>query len=895
MTSYHTPGARTVLLISLFLLLAISPSCGFSVVSYTPADSPSVRAGQSLLFNFTLSSGLGESIQALWYVNNTPLATGLSYSFTAAQGSYNVTAFISNNSMIYSHSWIASVTVSNTAPLIQPIGTITLAEGQQVSFQVNVSDAENDPIMLSLSSLPSGASFSQSSFLWAPAIGQQGTYQLTVYASDGQSVVSMPFTLQVTQVSFNLSLLSPSGMATSKYVQLSANSDRNASCRYSTSLLSFGDMSTFQSSNGTYHVSSITLSEGFTQLLLRCRDNTGLEVSRSYSLETRLPPEASITLIPATPLKDGLITVVVESSKPLKAAPSLMYAYDDSATDRRTISLEMGPTPSEWKGHLIVAPGTGMRPGSFTFYGEDLNGVAGSTIRQGKTFIVDTEMPPGVDSLRTTGENDSIKLQWHYAAESLVAFRIYRSATTGVDYTDYYTSCNGSSFIDHSVDSGVRYYYRISPVDLAGNEGSLSPEISGVAIEGAEPAPRAELSIDSRLKTNATIRSLDRLAVDVQAALSKLDTSSAPKSIISALGLREPAVSAKSDIEDLSNQLKSAVASQDQSAVERLLNMAELRQKSIEMSVPRGISNIDSSQFVYYTDADSIKDALEAMPEYGKLSSGDQSRAHEASKAANGLTRVKVTLISADITYLDDHSSSKSLVTKDVTYDSPEQLVNPKIVESIPKTAAQSASDVLLQPTGITLQQDPVFALSPGQLSATAYEYNLTFSSRISADTAKQLKTVIVPQFPKPQPAGTTGFLAAVPSLIGQKLAVQNLLFIAGIVVVLLMSGYYMRLRAKPRRLHYAHQEPSHPKRELSEKEYFYFANSQVARDIHGLVAALETMPDSTFRQHVNPTKNDICSWLTGVYGLVALSASLSKASSRQDYIAILRKFLSER
>ena len=61
--------------------------------------------------------------------------------------------------------------------------------------------------------------------------------------------------------------------------------------------------------------------------------------------------------------------------------------------------------------------------------------------------------------------------------EDIDEFKIYRSTSPGVGYTDFHTETENEPFRDRGVEKGKTYYYRVTAIDKAGNEASLSKEV----------------------------------------------------------------------------------------------------------------------------------------------------------------------------------------------------------------------------------------------------------------------------------------------------------------------------------------------------------------------------------------------------------------------------------
>ena len=83
-------------------------------------------------------------------------------------------------------------------PAFDPLAEQFVDEGNLLSFSVNASDPDNDPITFSASDLPDGAIFSDSTFSWTPGFRQSGTYIVTFTADDGDdgaSNMAVPITV----------------------------------------------------------------------------------------------------------------------------------------------------------------------------------------------------------------------------------------------------------------------------------------------------------------------------------------------------------------------------------------------------------------------------------------------------------------------------------------------------------------------------------------------------------------------------------------------------------------------------------------------------------------------------------------------------------------------------
>jgi hypothetical protein len=70
----------------------------------------------------------------------------------------------------------------------------------------------------------------------------------------------------------------------------------------------------------------------------------------------------------------------------------------------------------------------------------------------------------------------------------------------------------------------------------------------------------------------------------------------------------------------------------------------------------------------------------------------------------------------------------------------------------------------------------------------------------------------------------------------------------------------------------------------------FYFNNGMQCQDIPGLITALESIDDETFRFHRNSKKNDFYNWVNEGLGMHDMAAVVKKSRTRKGMIRNLRK-----
>ncbi|MBK7141795.1 MAG: tandem-95 repeat protein [bacterium] len=122
--------------------------------------------------------------------------------FTQA-GSYNVTFYATDGSIIDSEVVAITVTGTNQAPILAAIGSQSVAEGTSLNFGVSATDADGTNPTLTTSTLPTNASFTDNgngtgSFTFNPDFTQAGSYNVTFYATDGSIIDSEVVAITVT-------------------------------------------------------------------------------------------------------------------------------------------------------------------------------------------------------------------------------------------------------------------------------------------------------------------------------------------------------------------------------------------------------------------------------------------------------------------------------------------------------------------------------------------------------------------------------------------------------------------------------------------------------------------------------------------------------------------------
>lgn len=171
----------------------------------TSIGNKSVNENSAL--SFSVSAADADSDTITYSAQNLPSGASFAsqnFSWTPSYeqtGTYQVTFVASDTQAQDSETITITVNNINRAPVLDTIGDKSANENSTLSFSISASDADNDTIIYSVGSLPSGAAFVSQSFTWTPSYEQTGTYQVTFVASDdSQAQDSETITITVNNV-----------------------------------------------------------------------------------------------------------------------------------------------------------------------------------------------------------------------------------------------------------------------------------------------------------------------------------------------------------------------------------------------------------------------------------------------------------------------------------------------------------------------------------------------------------------------------------------------------------------------------------------------------------------------------------------------------------------------
>jgi hypothetical protein len=170
----------------------------------SPIPNQSARVGQTVTFTAAATDVDGDTLSfaATGLPSGATFTSAGAFSWPNASpaGTYSVSITASDGFLTSAPRTVSIGVLANTAPVIAAVPNQTVRAGQSLSFSVTVTDAESDPVSLTATGLPAGATFSIAegggSFFWASPVA--GSYTVNLSASDGLLVGTRAVSITVT-------------------------------------------------------------------------------------------------------------------------------------------------------------------------------------------------------------------------------------------------------------------------------------------------------------------------------------------------------------------------------------------------------------------------------------------------------------------------------------------------------------------------------------------------------------------------------------------------------------------------------------------------------------------------------------------------------------------------
>lgn len=228
---------------------------------------------------------------------------------------------------------------------------------------------------------------------------------------------------------------------------------------------------------GTHTGSQLIANDGDTITATYTDEDPADVVSATANVETTAPTISELT--PA----DGAYT---NNPKPTISA---VLADTESGIDEETISMTVEGSDvtdlAEYNsatGLLSYTPTSDLSDGSVAVV-VNVDDIAGNSADAASwSFTVDTVEPTAPTNLAATAMPKRIDLTWTVATDTnpINHYNIYRSISEGVEVVtaNKIGESTTTSYSDSAGVHGVTYYYAVTAVDVATNEGDASSEVS---------------------------------------------------------------------------------------------------------------------------------------------------------------------------------------------------------------------------------------------------------------------------------------------------------------------------------------------------------------------------------------------------------------------------------
>jgi hypothetical protein len=208
--------------------------------------------------------------------------------------------------------------------------------------------------------------------------------------------------------------------------------------------------------------------------------------------EARRPPKITILVQDAVgkPRKAGeIIRVAMEGDPRMQAA----FEIGDF---KRNILMREG-SPGSYVGEYKVIPGDNVERAIITGRMTDDAGNSSSWMDVLGSVTIDTQPPEPPRGLVAIGRDRRVALSWETNNEKdLAGYRIYRSDTPLTGYRQV-AETELTDLADQSVENGLHYYFRVTALDLAGNESPPSAKLIGLPVAPGPTLVRGKITADT--------------------------------------------------------------------------------------------------------------------------------------------------------------------------------------------------------------------------------------------------------------------------------------------------------------------------------------------------------------------------------------------------------------
>lgn len=481
--------------------------------------------------------------------------------------------------------------------------------------------------------------------------------------------------------------ITPTGTVNQAEISLRVSTDELSTCRFGKIHQAYDSLeSQFQTTGATLHEQPLKLSQGINTYYIECQDRAGNKNEIIVlNLELNLPPTASISIErnnTYSALSQGTHYLSLTTSKSLSQAPTLKLRIGNRLTN---IPLE-GSSQS-WDGYFIIPSDTGDDVGEFQFEGIDTKGTVGTEITSGKLILIDTTIPLTPTSLKLANENNKIKLTWEYDGEDIDHYNIYRSTAGNTDKANFKTIAIGKTYLDSDVTNKIGYFYRISAVDKAGNEGLLSDE-EFLMTEFQNITSQFKQDPEILAIINSKISELEAVVQDIDVKISRLEetTDQDILEIVNQEGLVTKQKEIKSKIQTIIGELKTYKETKlTKEEVNAKIAIINTKVDEYYKGIIKEVKLINKVQKEQAPEEGVVQESINEYLKDKILSDDKKETYNKKTKALQEEARIQQELASYEITYEYKESDKVMLIREAII--SSKDLEGVVAQEIIPKDA----------------------------------------------------------------------------------------------------------------------------------------------------------------------------------------------------------------
>ncbi len=244
-----------------------------------------------------------------------------------------------------------------------------------------------------------------------------------------------------------------------------------------------------------------------------------------------------VKTIPAPSLEEALrppnITILTQDTKnrPKKAGDEIkvvmqgdkgMAATFDIGEYRKDMLMKE-VEPGWYLGSYKVLPGDNVSKAVITGHLKDTTGSRADWVDALGTVALDTVPPAKPKSALATGRNTFINLKWEKSGDKeLAGYNLYRSDTPLSGFKQL-TNTEFTEYRDKDLVNSRIYFYRVSALDMAGNESELSDTIQGMPVAPGPTRVSGQIESDTAWYSGASpyilegpVRVMDKATLTIE-------------------------------------------------------------------------------------------------------------------------------------------------------------------------------------------------------------------------------------------------------------------------------------------------------------------------------------------------------------------------------------------